>query len=774
MLDQLEDKIKEASGIAGKLPDDAEREMIQESIQKAGDSAKQAREEGVTEERLEKIQEELGKAMKKLGEKADIEKRKLDLAKAEDSKAKSGSAQVTVDEYAEYRIAGDGAKKQQIAIQEVLDLILESAQTGRRLIAALGKPPAGGKYPALVVAQSPEIISAMEKGVKAAEELRARSEGTPYSFFGLQAKAMAETGFTPAIGAVAKAAESADPVEMGKNLELADERLRWVISLIEKNKEQFEKMIEYEEVLQLAHEFKKMHTVTIEDMPPSECDCRSGPYAKLKMELSDADVQAEIAKLKLKREVLKRLSELLQKNPELRARYLAQSQESSKIYREELSRLRNQQLVLAEGAALLFSETKGAEAPYRAGPAPLPWSGLLKGRLMKFAGQTTDALGIARIWIPTETPVEQRKEIEDSLAALSQAVEGLSKADPLAEEEFGNAVTSVREAGKSVAGILEKPWWQEKNEEYGRFRFDDLKAMSDELDACAALARSLRRKEGHEFLGQLQGELNSETQAVAIGMMGSLAEISGVSPKADQVIEELDKLLAERLFPTQKDAAGLLSRSQGKPAMEAMQTAATLLEEATRLLDSAITEFIRTKSEQDALAEKPAAGGEAQPLPDPSKDQIEAALAEMLADLEAESRKSSMTKLGIGMQANMKVETDWEKESKDKEKPKSEREALKQQQQQQMKSAQQAAAAAGKAQQAANSRARDLAKQMMAKPTVPWKERDVAEFDGRNDWNTVPGQLKESLTQEFDSAVPEEFRSAIDDYFRIIAETNAQ
>ena len=192
------------------------------------------------------------------------------------------------------------------------------------------------------------------------------------------------------------------------------------------------------------------------------------------------------------------------------------------------------------------------------------------------------------------------------------------------------------------------------------------------------------------------------------------------------------------------------------------------------MLDSAITEFIRTKSEQDALAEKPAAGGEAQPLPDPSKDQIEAALAKMLADLEAESRKSSMTKLGIGMQANMKVETDWEKESKDKEKPKSEREALKQQQQQQMKSAQQAAAAAGKAQQAANSRARDLAKQMMAKPTVPWKERDVAEFDGRNDWNTVPGQLKESLTQEFDSAVPEEFRSAIDDYFRIIAETNAQ
>ena len=127
----------------------------------------QAREQGVTEGRLEKIQKELGNALQKLGEKADIEKRKLDLAKAEQNKAKSGSAQVTVDEFAEYHIAGDGSKKQQIAIQEVLDLILESAQTGRAVIAEIGTPPdAGGddrggqKYTALLIEKSPIMISA--------------------------------------------------------------------------------------------------------------------------------------------------------------------------------------------------------------------------------------------------------------------------------------------------------------------------------------------------------------------------------------------------------------------------------------------------------------------------------------------------------------------------------------------------------------------------------------------------------------------------------------
>lgn len=775
VLEQLEEKIKEAGKVARKLPADEVRDQIEEAIRKANDSAKQARNEGVTPEGLQKIEKELGEALKKLGGKNEVAKRKLDVAKEEKQPSKSGSAKVTVDEFAEYLIAGDGQKKQQIAIQEVLDLILASARSGRELIAQIGAAPdagadqqSAGKFASLFAAKAPEINSTLNKGAEGAEELRKRSEGTPYSFFGLQAKAMVETGFAPAIKAVVAGVQTADTAEKATQLQVADERLRWVISQIEKNQKQFGKMIEYEEVLELAHKFRKMNEITIEDMPPSECDCRAGPYAKLKMELSDQDVQAEIAKLKLKREVLKRLSELLQKNPELRARQLAKGGESGKIYREELSRLRNLQQDLAESATLLQS------APANPAPAlPQQFGDLLRQRLLKFSNHTAEVLGLARIWIPTETPDAQRKEIEQALAQLSQEIEGLAKADPLGKDAFGSAVTSVRNAGMKTAGLLTKPEWAEKFADYSEFRTEDLKGMANELDACDKLARSLREKTGNQFLAQLQGELNDETGGITLGMMDSLSQISGVSAKADQMIEDLNKLLGEKLIPAQKQAEDLISRGDRGQSIDSMGKAASALEEATHLLDSAITEFIRTKSEQDAMAEQ-SAEGEAKPLPDPSEEQIEAALAEALRKLEEESRMASSTKLGIGAEKNLKVKSDWEKDPKDKKESKSEKEELAKQIQKQMQSAKKASAAAGKAQQLANDRARKIAHEMGQKPAVPWKEQGIKEFEGRNDWNSIPSQLKESLTQDFDSTVPEEYRVAIEEYFRNIAEANKQ
>jgi len=637
------------------------------------------------------------------------------------------------------------------------------------VIAKIGSPSDSGDYKALLVASSPELIAALKKGTKGAGELSRRSEGTPYSFFGIHAKAMVEAGFSPALESVESASELVDPENIFKKLQLADERLRWVIGLLKQNKERLEKMIEYEEVLKLAHQFKKMHQITIEDMPPSACDCRLGPYPKLKLEFGDQEIQGLIAHLKLKREALKRLSALLEKNPELRARYLAQSKASGGIYREELSRLRNQQLVLADGMSLYLP----ADIVKREKGIPKPWNGMLQRRLLKFTEQTTEALGISRIWIPTDTPAVQRKELESSLAMLSQAVEKLSQSDPLNEEQFTQAVNAVQKLGREMIDILDGPWWKEKQEEYTRFRFEDLQGMSKELYACASLAKSLRQKKGYQILRQLQEELNSETFSITLGMMSSLSEISGVSPKADKAIDELDKLLVDHLYPRQKRVMGFLDGEVGDRAFVAMQSVSTTLEKVTHLLDSAIVEFVRAKDEQEALAQRPQAEGEVRVLPDPTEAAIEELIAQMLRKLEEESRKPSLNKLGIGVEKNFEIEQDWLKPSSGG-KPKSERAELERQKEQQMEAAEEAMRMAGKAQQMANQQAQKLAQEMKGKPVVSWEERQVSAFEGRNNWNTIPSQLKKSLTQDFDTAVPEEFREAIDNYFRMISKVNEQ
>lgn len=755
----------------------AEAQKLMESLQAAPaenpPTPSQATSKAEAARAMAAAKQALKEAQAKARTEQEIEKRKLDLAADAPPPSKSASAKVTVDEFAEYRIAGDGRKKQQIAIQEVLDLILKSARSGRSGIAQAGTPSTAEEdakraetYSAKVATKAVKIQALLKVGADAAEELRKRSEGTPYSFFGLQAKAMVETGFNPALEAIAAAVAAATTPVKAQQWLLADERLRWVINLLEKNQQQFEQMIAYQEVLELTYQFKMMHEITVEDMSASKKCCRSGPYAKLKDELSDAQVQQEIAKLKLKRQVLKRLSELLQKNPELRARHLTQTRESSKIFREELSRLRNRQQDLAD-AILTLTPTPRQLLP----PA---FSSMIQQRLRNFSDHTTEALGIARIWIPTDTAPAPRQELENALSQLSQQVEQLAIVNPLAENEFQPAVDSVRKTKLAMGQILLQPQWKDDHADYRNYRIEDLAGMSTELDACLALAKSLRNQTGHLFLSQLQNELNTETRTITLGMMEQLGSISGVSPTADKTIEELAKLLPEHLYPTQQQSSDFLAAKDLPPALTAAHEATATLEKATRLLDSSITEFIRAKSAQDALSQRAKTPTDADPLPDPTEAEIEKTLAALLRLMEEESRKSSDFELGIGKQSNLKTRDDWEKQSKNPAQEKSEKQALDEQRKQQLQKAQQAATAAGKAQQIANFKAQQIANQLGQPPAAPWREQSIVQFEGRNDWNTIKSQLKESLTQDIDSTVPEGYRTAIEDYFRDISKTQSQ
>ncbi len=399
---------------------------------------------------------------------------------------------------------------------------------------------------------------------------------------------------------------------------------------------------------------------------------------------------------------------------------------------------------------------------------------MLQQRLRSFSSHTTEALGIARIWIPSDTAPAPRKELEYALDQLSQQVEQLATANPLAENEFEPAVDSVRKTKLAMEQILAQPQWKDDRADYSNYRIEDLAGISTGLDACAALAKSLRNQTGHLFLSQLQNELNTETRTITPGMMEQLGSISGVSPTADKTIEELAKLLPEHLYPTQQQASDFLAAKDLPPALTAAHEATVTLEKATRLLDSSITEFIRAKSAQDAMSQRVKTSTAADLLPDPTEAEIKETLAALLRSMEEESRKSSNFKLGIGKESNLKTKDDWEKQSKKPTQEKSEKQALDEQRKQQMQQAQQTATATGKAQQIANFKAQEIANQLGQTPVAPWREQSIVQFEGRNNWNTIQSQLKESLTQDIDSNVPESYRSAIGDYFRDISKTQSQ
>ena len=351
---------------------------------------------------------------------------------------------------------------------------------------------------------------------------------------------------------------------------------------------------------------------------------------------------------------------------------------------------------------------------------------------------------------------------------ISQDVDRLTAAALMGVENFNQVAAGIRSRRQEMIQTLADPVWQNDFKDYAEFRMEDLKAMITGLDGCAKLVEAMHQRQDFEFFAQFQSELTEETHTVSFNMMNELAALGAASPEAGKVVDELQTLLLESLDPSQGKAEKALAEKNDKKAAVAMNAAAQAIAQAIDLLDKAVVEFVHAKNKAFAESERPESGP-AQPLPDPTEEEILAALAEVLKSLEAENRANAGNKLGIAGQSNLEVETDWEKTGEKK--PKSEMEKLRRKQQQQMQQAKKSAAAAARAQQMANQNAKNAANQIVMAAKGSWKERDISGFAGRNDWNNIRSQLRESLTQDVESAVPEKYREAINDYFKNIAET---
>lgn len=293
-FEDLSDRVDDLQKMAQELDSDPVKDDVSQAIAKTKQSIEQATGSSNSASQLQQAEEQIDKAINAIGKAQEksrnennrpsaippaekqVKKRKLDITQNQPP-SKSKPAEVVVDEYAQHFLAGDGLKKKQIAIQEVLDEILKNAQKGRQLTAKIcfndalkeknvARTGEGLKKASREV--SPKLIVILKNGVNRAEQLRKLSADTPYSFFGLQSKAMVENGFLPAIKAMEEALNNPKPDLIKEKLDSIDERLRWVIALLKKTESQFESMIKMEEIADLTHKFKKMHTLTIEDMPP--------------------------------------------------------------------------------------------------------------------------------------------------------------------------------------------------------------------------------------------------------------------------------------------------------------------------------------------------------------------------------------------------------------------------------------------------------------------------------------------------------------------------
>ncbi len=479
--------------------------------------------------------------------------------------------------------------------------------------------------------------------------------------------------------------------------------------------------------------------------------------------MSDQKIEDGIAAIKLRREVLKRLSELLQDRPDLRAKTFTKiNPDGGGIFRELLSTIRNRQLLLAE----MNKNKDGKDETIK------NLSNILKKRLVDFSSQTMNAMGNAIIWIPKEANAEQRQRLTTAFSDLSNISADIAET-PIKDigevEKLHKELTRARDIAKDLladAGIANLDL------EYIDIRISDLEAMNTSMISNSSLVSLLGKKDYTAYIKKLQKELNAETVNTVLKLSSQLSELVGISDKADEAIEKLSQLMERDLIEVQNKTLEHKLVPWAKNAVPYQEKAAEIIKEGVGILDYAVVEFIKEKNKiQPELAEGAKSRGE------PGEDTISFALEEQLAAMEKEVRQPTEAKMSFGMRAvmNVKVKKDWETDSKEKKKEIEEKrreiQKAKKEQQAQAKKAQRNAA---KTQMMASGNRDAISERLYEDVAIPWANRNAKTFDGDNTWNKLSSELKESLNQDVDSDVPDAYRDAIEQYFREIADENKE
>jgi hypothetical protein len=671
-----------------------------------------------------------------------MSKRNLDLA----CQSCTPQKEVRIEKYSG-SYDGEARNKKSIAIDAVLQGLRKAAKEA--LAKTEGAAEGLHEAASLDTLRAEQVRAGLthtEEGKRLAGNLKKESEGTPYAFFAIQTDGLVNGGLDPA---AAKLRDALAGKPAKQNLDGAAVSLRWVIATLDELTRQYSSLKEVQKAQDLLQQIKEMHLVFLEDMPKwLKAGAVGSPYERQMLEVDAAFAKAYEEFLKKRRDVYKQLAELLAKHPELQARFLEASKTSATLFRDELMRLKGEQDALQ-------ALTKATETAEKNEQAATLWQARIEKLRANVAGQAAQFAKSTVTWMPADFSPELQASLETGAGEVSKAALRAAAANA-GDEEMTRAIEQVDNFEDAIA---KSGAANSRNSAYARNRFEDIDKLRETLEQTRRFAKFAEDRKFPDALHAAQAVVNSETLSAATMIQQEAVNLIGLGNEVHEAVKRFDDVLKEGVTTPQGHAIEALKAQSFQPAIQSQGLAAAGLERSVEALDDFIQKAIRRMDEANAKR------GVSAPGAPPS-------LEALLKSLEEEKR--SAMSLGISCQPmNIQVQNDWQQPGKGQ--GQAAGAAMQQKRAEEARiNAEAAAREAAKAQEQANQRAKAMAQRLetaLVSETAPGTAKRGS--DKKDDWNTVPSELRASLLQERGQAPPKRYENAIRQYFKSIAETPA-
>jgi len=534
-----------------------------------------------------------------------------------------------------------------------------------------------------------------------------------------------------------------------------------------------------------------MYLLYLEDMPVLLGGDKESPYTRNFFEMTRE--QAEAFQAMLNRQVLiaKKIAELLKKYPRLQSRLMNAKRNQATNIREAFAKLQQEQLDLQELTELL-ADPKLADTHHDKVRQHL------LSRLQETAQLTLKFTDNARTWIPLEDNPEHpdiQKFLNHATELVSQSKGALAAFQKVDMESFGSlldASIASAEKAKTLQSIIETNQVIFE-QSYLAGRKEELHQISYGLEQ---LARDVPQWMNHEygsFLEARQKHLHGQTRQLSADIELNAAPFLNESEVIKETHEDLQFMIESKITGVQVEMLPLFEEDDLSEILPYFWRTKTGYRESILLLDRLVYHIIDLidKKEDEARATQPQGGEAGGELP-PGEVSEEEALAQLMAMVNREQNFLKSFGIPLERPTNAQIQSDWEKpangkkeqkgqgkpqKGKGKEKGENNEESNNQEkgkpgnrEERAKERARQLAKQARLAQQRANQDARELSMTAPVEGTAAELERLAQSQTGKENWNTLPSELRDQLLQEKGQNPPKQYERAIQEYFRSIAE----
>ncbi|MBI4578134.1 MAG: hypothetical protein HY718_00435, partial [Planctomycetes bacterium] len=601
-------------------------------------------------------------------------KRSLDVG---ESTACSKTQRIKVDEWAG-SFDGQAREKLQIAIDAYLQRMREALQAAGETTDAMVAEAEASK-PWSKEQEQRDLIARehLQRADEAANELKAKSAGTPYAFIGLQLADIDVEHVLPARRILAEAPSlKAQPAEQLKSLHTAAHQIAWARELLEALTKKYESVKARERAAEAVKQIAKMHQIFVEDMQAllkaakPTLNPRDGAWQILPDEVAEQIAKLLKDQLENRKKAMEELAKLLADDPELRRRFMAMSRKDARTLRDQMTVLARRQTVLRD-AVVQWAE------PNKRGDVLKNQRVALLSQAIELVRQTAETHENLQTWAPagmdkTDGPlaaiIARAGEMATNMRKLpvmaasgeagprnefvAQAIEelrdmqfALSELPTLGPDRSAETRPAEADASEDIRQPSAAPP-DAKAARYAARRVTeahDLEvAIEDWGDQLDAIAQGKFPPAG--AIDQVRLEADTTRLGKKIDRVGAV--LARMSPEIAEKASDLSGLLNDEIPPKQSQGGEALDNNDVKTAIPLETETVEAFARGELAFDDLLTLV------EEHLANQPAAapvGAEAES----AEDQ----LAKMLKALEQEA--DACEKLGAVLHSNLVVQGDW-------------------------------------------------------------------------------------------------------------------